>query len=45
MQKALQRVLSLALGLALLVGFPLRMLAIVYKIEMPKFIYDSDMRR
>ena len=30
--------------IALLVGFPLRMLAIVYKIEMPKFIYDKDMR-
>jgi uncharacterized membrane protein YeiH len=30
--------------LALLVGLPLRMLAIAYKIGMPKFIYDEDMR-
>jgi uncharacterized membrane protein YeiH len=30
--------------LALLVGIPLRMLAIVYKIGMPKFIYDQDLR-
>jgi uncharacterized membrane protein YeiH len=30
--------------LALLVGLPLRMLAIVYKIGMPKFVYDEDLR-
>ena len=35
---------DLAVLIALLVGFPLRMLAIVYKIGMPKFIYDEDMR-
>ena len=35
---------DLAVLIALLVGFPLRMLAIVYKIGMPKFIYDRDMR-
>ena len=35
---------DLAVVIALLVGFPLRMLAIVYKIGMPKFIYDKDMR-
>lgn len=36
--------LDLSVGIALLVGFPLRMAAILYKIEMPKFIYDKDMR-
>jgi uncharacterized membrane protein YeiH len=30
--------------LALLVGLPLRMLAIVYKIKMPMFVYDKDLR-
>jgi uncharacterized membrane protein YeiH len=35
---------DLAVLIALLVGFPLRMLAIVYKVGMPKFIYDRDMR-
>jgi uncharacterized membrane protein YeiH len=30
--------------LALLVGLPLRMLAIIYKIGMPKFVYDEDLR-
>jgi uncharacterized membrane protein YeiH len=35
---------DLAVVVALLVGFPLRMLAIVYKVGMPKFIYDRDMR-
>ena len=35
---------DVAVGVALLVGFPLRMLAILYKIGMPKFIYDQDLR-
>jgi uncharacterized membrane protein YeiH len=30
--------------LALLVGLPLRMLAIIYKIKMPMFVYDKDLR-
>jgi uncharacterized membrane protein YeiH len=30
--------------LALLVGLPLRMFAIVYKIKMPMFVYDKDLR-
>jgi uncharacterized membrane protein YeiH len=29
---------------AFLVGFPLRVLAIVYKIGMPHFVYDKDLR-
>jgi uncharacterized membrane protein YeiH len=29
---------------ALLVGFPLRVAAIVFKWEMPKFVYDKDLR-
>jgi uncharacterized membrane protein YeiH len=29
---------------ALLVGFPLRVAAIVFKLEMPKFVYDKDLR-
>ncbi|WP_332688002.1 trimeric intracellular cation channel family protein [Devosia sp.] len=29
---------------AIAVGFPLRMLAIIYKWEMPKFVYDKDWR-
>lgn len=30
--------------LALLVGLPLRLAAIVYKIKMPMFVYDKDLR-
>jgi uncharacterized membrane protein YeiH len=29
---------------ALAIGFPLRVLAIVLKLEMPKFVYDKDLR-
>lgn len=35
---------ELVILVALAVGFPLRMAAIIYKIEMPKFNYDKDMR-
>lgn len=35
---------ELVIVVAILVGFPLRMLAILYKIGMPKFIYDKDLR-
>lgn len=30
--------------IALVVGFPLRMLALIYRIGMPKFVYDKDLR-
>ena len=29
---------------SLAVGFTLRVLAIVFKLEMPKFVYDKDLR-
>ncbi len=35
---------ELAIVVALLVGFPLRVLAIVFKLGMPHFIYDKDIR-
>lgn len=35
---------ELVITVAILVGFPLRMLAILYKIGMPKFVYDKDLR-
>lgn len=31
--------------IAIAVGFPLRVLALVFKWEMPKFVYDSDLHR
>jgi uncharacterized membrane protein YeiH len=35
---------DLVVIVAFLIGFPLRILAIVYKWEMPKFIYDKETR-
>lgn len=35
---------DIAVVIALLVGFPLRLAAIVFRIAMPKFVYDEDMR-
>jgi uncharacterized membrane protein YeiH len=35
---------DLVILVAIAVGFPLRMLAIIYKWEMPKFVYDKDWR-
>ncbi|KKB11915.1 membrane protein [Devosia geojensis] len=35
---------DLVVIIAILVGFPLRVAALVFKWEMPKFVYDKDMR-
>jgi uncharacterized membrane protein YeiH len=35
---------ELVIIVSLLVGFPLRIAAIVFKWEMPKFVYDKDLR-
>jgi hypothetical protein len=33
-----------AIVVAFLVGFPLRVLAIVFRLGMPKFVYGDDLR-
>ena len=35
---------ELVIVAAFLVGFPLRVIAIIYRIGMPKFVYDKDLR-
>jgi uncharacterized membrane protein YeiH len=35
---------DLVILLAFGIGFPLRVLALIYKWEMPKFVYDRDLR-